>query len=112
MAERALSVRENATHRVRYQTGLSRMRTVSLAGPSPRTRKRISDVRDERPQSASERSLFPAETANGPLAGPKVRENRECSTETGNSGLVQDCVVGPREDSNRQPDGYQPRHPR
>ncbi len=34
-------------------------RTESLAGPSLRTRKRISDVRDERPQFASERSCLP-----------------------------------------------------
>ncbi len=65
------------------------------AGPSPRTGKRISDVRDEGPQSASERSSFPAETANGPLHPPHTAENRGCSAETGNSGLAQDCGVGP-----------------
>src|SRR5712692_211672 len=113
------------------QTGLCRMRTESLAGPSPRTGKRISDVRDEGAESASERSSFPGETANGPLHPPQTAENRGCSAETGNSGLAQDCVVGPgglepatrrlwsegfrgdgelggREDSNRQPDRYQP----
>ncbi len=73
--------------------GVCRMRTESLAGPSPRTGKRISDVRDERPQSASGRSSFPAETANGPLHPPQTAENRGYSAETGNSGLAQDCVV-------------------
>ncbi len=77
------------------QTGLCRMRTESLAGPSPRTGKRISDVRDEGPQSASGRSSFPAETANGPLHPPQTGKNRGCSAETGNSELAQ---------SNRQPD--------
>jgi hypothetical protein len=60
-----------------------------------RTGKRISDVRDEGPQSASERSSFPAETANGPLHPPQTAENRGCSAETGNAGLAQDCVVEP-----------------
>src|SRR6266700_6737262 len=59
------------------------------AGPSPRPGKRISDVRDEGPQSASGRSSFPAETANGPLHPPQTAENRGCSAETGNSGLAQ-----------------------
>src|SRR6266567_4123151 len=63
-------------------------------GPSPRTGKRISDARDEGPQSASGRSSFPAATANGPLHPPQTAENRGCSAETGNSGLAQDCVVG------------------
>src|SRR6266536_4037816 len=64
-------------------------------GPSPRTGKRIWDARDEGPQSASGRSSFPAETANGRLHPPQTAENRGCSAETGNSGLAQDCVVGP-----------------
>jgi hypothetical protein len=54
------------------QTGLCRMRTESLAWTSPRTGKRISDVRDEGPQSASGRSSLPAETANGPLRPPQT----------------------------------------
>jgi len=58
-------------------------------GPSPRTGKRISDARDEGPQSASGRSSFPAATANGPLHPPQTAENRGCSAETGNSGLAQ-----------------------
>ncbi len=29
------------------------------------------------------------------ISRPQSAENRECSAETGNSGLVQDCVVGP-----------------
>src|SRR6266852_6850965 len=70
------------------------MRTESLVGPSPRTGKRISDVRDEGPQSASGWSSFPAETANGPLHPPQTAENRGSSAEKGNSGLAQDCVVG------------------
>src|SRR6266536_2013944 len=28
------------------------------------------------------------------ISRPQSAENRECSAETGNSGLVQDCVVG------------------
>src|SRR6266516_2802130 len=76
------------------QTGLCRMRTESLAGSSPRTGKRISDVRDEGTQSASGRSSFRAETANGPLHPPQTAENRGCSAKRGNSGLAQDCVVG------------------
>jgi hypothetical protein len=71
------------------------VRGSRLAEPSPRTGKWISDVRDEGPQSASGRSSFPAETANGPLHPPQTAENRGCSAETGNSGLAQDCVVVP-----------------
>jgi hypothetical protein len=63
--------------------------------PSPRTGKRILERQRRRPQSASGRSSFPAETANGPLHPPQTAENRGCSAETGNSGLAQDCVVGP-----------------
>ncbi len=43
-------------------------------GPSPRTGKRISDARDEGPRSASGRSSFPAETANGPSHPPQPRK--------------------------------------
>src|SRR6266487_6626091 len=64
-------------------------------GISQRTGHWISDARDEGPQSASGRSAFPAETANGPLHPSQTAENRGCSAETGNSGLAQDCVVGP-----------------
>src|SRR6266700_3496815 len=77
------------------QTGLCRSEPSIWTGPSPRTGKRISDARDEGPQSASGRSAFPAETANGPLHPSQTAENRGCSAETGNSGLAQDCVVGP-----------------
>ncbi len=56
-------------------------------------RETISDVRDEGTQSASGRSSFPAETANGPLYPPQTAENRGCSAKTGNSGLAQHCVV-------------------
>src|SRR6266496_6258545 len=76
------------------QTGLCRSEPSLWPGPSPRTGKRISDARDEGPQSASGRSSFPAETANGPLHPPQTAENRGYSAETGNSGLAQDCVVG------------------
>jgi hypothetical protein len=106
------------------QTGLCRMRTESLARPSPRTGKQISGVRDEGPQSASGRSSFPAETANGLLHPPQTAENRGCSAETGRQpdgygarvfrgdgelGVGAELHGGGREDST---DGYQPRHPR
>jgi hypothetical protein len=77
------------------QTGLCRMRTESLAGPSPHTGKL--DFRRQRRRAPisfrtvfvshrdPERAITPAQTA----------ENRGCSAETGNSGLAQDCVVGP-----------------
>jgi len=37
-------------------------------------------------KSASERSLFPAETANGPLAGPKVRKIESVPRRQGTRG--------------------------
>src|SRR6266536_644628 len=74
--------------------GVSRLeRTESLAGAF--TAHRETDFGRQRgPQSASGRSSFPAETANGPLHPPQTAENRGYSAETGNSGLAQDCVVG------------------
>jgi hypothetical protein len=38
---------------------------------------------------------FPKRPRTGHYTRPKLRENRGCSAETGNSGLAQDCVVGP-----------------
>ncbi len=43
-------------------------------------------ARQRKAKSASERSLFPAETANGPLAGPKVRKIESVPRRQGTRG--------------------------
>jgi hypothetical protein len=73
-------------------------RPTSSRGPSPRTGKRISDVRDEGPQSASGRSSFPAETANGPPLLPTLRGNGFWTPETEGPELPLKRVLPPCRD--------------
>ena len=77
------------------RTGLCRMRTESLAAPCPRSGKRISGARDERPQTTSARSSFAAETAR-PVFEPRKRPQiGGYSSETRKRRFAPDCVVGP-----------------
>jgi hypothetical protein len=48
------------------------MRTESLVAPSPPAGKRFLDARDERPQTAPERSFFLTETVNGQMHPPQT----------------------------------------
>jgi hypothetical protein len=85
----APDVRPSPWHNVQWAsqraaTGSSTAPTVNSSKPGssrplrpPRLRaSRISGVRDEGPQSASGRSSFPAETANGPLHPPNRGKSR------------------------------------
>src|SRR5262245_3690393 len=56
------------------QAGLCRMRTESLVAPSTPAGKRFLDARDERPQTAPERSSFLTETVNGQMHRRKPRK--------------------------------------
>ena len=65
------------------RTDLCRMRTESLAAPSPPAGKRISDARDGRPQTAYGRSSFASETARPVFELQKCPRIAGCSSETG-----------------------------
>src|SRR5262249_41205186 len=56
------------------QAGLCRMRTESLVAPSTPAGKRFLDARDERPQTAPERSSFLTETVKGKMHRRKPRK--------------------------------------
>jgi hypothetical protein len=73
--------------------------------PSPRSGKRFSDARDRRPQTASEGSFFLTETGSRPMRPRKIAGIWRT---TGNL-VWRRTAWWDREDSNRQPDGYQPR---
>ncbi len=74
------------------QTGLCRMRTESLAAPSPRSGKRFSDARDRRPRTASEAVLLPCRDCKPAL---RPRKTAGYSSNHGKSRLAWECVVGP-----------------
>ena len=72
------------------QTGLCRMRTESLVGPSQAPGKRFLDARDRRPRTASEAALLPSRECK-PARRP--RETAGYSSTLGKSRLASECVV-------------------